>query len=140
MARHADHRRQDPERKISMKKWFLTLFAVLALALVGLNVTSQPAQAQSNKQIIPTAYWGTWKNKSTRVVISARSIKSPAVTLSGKKLGVHVSKHSVSVYQVYKGKQASPSYVIKKAKRHHKTVLRSNFDNIVTKTYTRVHW
>jgi len=124
-----------------MKKFLLTLVAVLGLATVGLNLSAQPASAQKIHQMIPESYWGTWKFKSEKVVIYPHEVKTPTMDLKSKKLGVHVGKHKkfVSVFEVYKGKQASASYMMKRTKHHKKTALRANFDGN-TQYYLRKGW
>lgn len=111
-----------------LKRFCITLLAVISLAVVGLNGQPQPANAQKIHQAIPAKYWGNWQYKQTKVTIENHLVKGPNFSWSGKKLGVRISKGFVSVFQTYKGKPASQSYMLVRKTKHHKAVLKANFD------------
>lgn len=115
-----------------IKQALLTGVAVLSLGTVAINTQPQPVQAQKLHQAIPEKYWGNWKYKQTKVMIHPHEVKGPGFHYKGKSLGVRKnSKKSISIFQTYKGKQASPSFVLKRTKHHHKLALRANFDGTV---------
>lgn len=119
-----------------VKKFFVTLIAVMSLATVGVNLQATPASAQKLHQAVPEKYWGNWSYKQTKVVIHPHEVTGPGFHYKGNSLGVHKGKKFVTIFQTTHGKQSSISYVLKKVKHHKKTMLKANFDGTY-EYYTR---
>lgn len=122
------------------KKLMITTLTLL-LSL-GTLATVQPASAKSVYRSIPKSYRGTWvlrspkANRGHKLVVHARSIKAAVIHLKGKRLGVHVGKGYVTVFQAHKGEQVGENFNLKRSHYKHHKALKITYDT-QTEYYTK---
>ncbi|MCH5461945.1 hypothetical protein HC026_00710 [Lactobacillus sp. LC28-10] len=94
--------------------------------------------AQNLHQNVPHTYRGTWKlaksswswkGESKTLVVKSRYVKHPVFTLGGRRLGVHVGKKYVSLYQLNShGKRAGENFILGKARYKGHAAIHVIFD------------